>query len=64
MSVVKSIQSQLVPIHPQGLPFIGAFALASLILFWIWSPLGLDRHAADRVVRLLLPRSAARHAGT
>jgi phosphatidylserine decarboxylase len=40
MSVVKSIQSQLVPIHPQGLPFIGAFALASLILFWIWSPLG------------------------
>jgi phosphatidylserine decarboxylase len=40
MSVVKSIKSQFVPIHPQGMPFIGAFALASLILFLIWSPLG------------------------
>jgi len=40
MSVIKSINSQFVPIHPQGMPFIGAFALASLILFWIWSPLG------------------------
>jgi phosphatidylserine decarboxylase len=29
-----------VPIHPQGYPFIGGFALASLILFWIWTPLG------------------------
>ena len=28
------------PIHPQGMPFIGAFALASLVLFWLWSPLG------------------------
>jgi len=40
MSIIKSINSQLVPIHPQGMPFIGAFALASLVLFWIWSPLG------------------------
>ena len=40
MSVVTSIRSQLVPIHPEGYPFIGGFALASLILFWIWSPLG------------------------
>jgi phosphatidylserine decarboxylase len=28
------------PIHPEGYPFIGGFALASLILFWIWTPLG------------------------
>ena len=28
------------PITPEGYPFIGAFALVSLILFWIWSPLG------------------------
>src|SRR6185295_8846947 len=40
MSIVNSIRSQLAPIHPEGYPFIGAFALASLILFWLWSPLG------------------------
>jgi phosphatidylserine decarboxylase len=40
MSVIASIRSQFVPIHPQGYPFIGGFALASLILFWIWTPLG------------------------
>ena len=40
MSVIASIRSQFVPIHPQGYPFIGGFALVSLILFWIWTPLG------------------------
>jgi phosphatidylserine decarboxylase len=40
MSVVDSIRKQLVPIHPEGYPFIGGFALASLILFWLWTPLG------------------------
>jgi phosphatidylserine decarboxylase len=40
MSVVASIRGQLVPIHREGYPFIGMFALASLILFWISSPLG------------------------
>jgi phosphatidylserine decarboxylase len=40
MSVINSIRSQLSPVHPLGYPFIGGFALASLILFWIWSPLG------------------------
>jgi phosphatidylserine decarboxylase len=40
MSIVNSIRGQLVPIHPQGYPFIGAFALASLLLFWLWSPFG------------------------
>jgi phosphatidylserine decarboxylase len=40
MSVVNSIRSQLAPINPEGYPFIGAFALASLILFWLWTPLG------------------------
>jgi phosphatidylserine decarboxylase len=40
MSVIASIRSQLVPIHPQGYPFIGGFALASLVLFWLWTPLG------------------------
>jgi phosphatidylserine decarboxylase len=27
-------------VHREGLPFIGGFALVSLILFWLWSPLG------------------------
>jgi phosphatidylserine decarboxylase len=40
MSISKSIRAQIPPIHPEGYPFIGGFALASLILFWIWVPLG------------------------
>ena len=40
MSIVNSIRSQLAPIHPQGYPFVGGFALVSLILFWLWTPLG------------------------
>lgn len=40
MSIYDSIRQQMVPITPEGYPFIGAFALISLILFWIWSPLG------------------------
>jgi phosphatidylserine decarboxylase len=40
MSIVQSIRSQLVPIHREGYPFVGAFALASLILFLFWAPLG------------------------
>jgi phosphatidylserine decarboxylase len=40
MSVTNSIRSQFAPIHPQGYPFVGGFALASLILFVVWTPLG------------------------
>jgi phosphatidylserine decarboxylase len=40
MSVIDSIKKQLTPIHPEGYPFIGGLALASLILFWLWAPLG------------------------
>jgi phosphatidylserine decarboxylase len=40
MSIAKSIRSQLSPINPEGYPFIGAFALVSLILFLLWPPLG------------------------
>jgi phosphatidylserine decarboxylase len=40
MSIIASIRKQFVPIHPEGYPFIGGFALASLILFWLWTPLG------------------------
>jgi phosphatidylserine decarboxylase len=40
MSIANSIRSQLSPINPEGYPFIGAFALVSLILFLLWPPLG------------------------
>src|SRR5271163_543969 len=40
MSVINSIRSQLTPIHPQGYPFIGGFALVALVLLWLWPPLG------------------------
>src|SRR5215208_125911 len=40
MSVIGSIRGQFVRIHPEGFPFIGMFALASLFLFWVWTPLG------------------------
>jgi phosphatidylserine decarboxylase len=40
MSIYNSIRSQLAPVHPLGYPFIGGFALVSLVLFWVWTPLG------------------------
>jgi len=40
MSIANSIRAQIPPIHPEGYPFIGGFALATIILFWIWAPLG------------------------
>jgi phosphatidylserine decarboxylase len=40
MSLVNSIRAQIPPVHPEGYPFIGGFALVSLIMFWIWTPLG------------------------
>src|SRR6516225_3658851 len=40
MSVLNFIRVQLVPIHREGYPFIGGFALASIVLFLFWSPLG------------------------
>lgn len=40
MSVIDSIRKQLAPVHPEGYPFVGGFALASLVLFWLWPPLG------------------------
>jgi phosphatidylserine decarboxylase len=40
MSVINSIRAQLSPIHPQGYPFVGGFAVAAVVLFWLWQPLG------------------------
>jgi phosphatidylserine decarboxylase len=40
MSVLESVRKQLVPIHPEGMKFIGIFAAVSLFLYWVWTPLG------------------------
>jgi len=40
MAIYDSIRAQIVPITPEGYPFIGAFAVVSIALFWLWSPLG------------------------
>ena len=40
MSVIDSIKNQLAPIHPEGYPFIGGFAFASIVLLWVFPPLG------------------------
>jgi phosphatidylserine decarboxylase len=40
MSVIASIRAQLVPIHREGYPFIAIFAVAAVLLFLLWPPLG------------------------
>ena len=40
MSLYESVRRQIVPIHPEGYVFISAFAVGSLVLHWIWPPLG------------------------
>ncbi|MBR0832120.1 phosphatidylserine decarboxylase [Bradyrhizobium manausense] len=40
MSILDSIQRQIPPIHKEGYPFIGIFAAVSILLMWLWSPLG------------------------
>src|SRR5262252_2267103 len=40
MSVDASIRQQLTPIHPEGYPFIGGFAVVTLVLLWLWPPIG------------------------
>jgi phosphatidylserine decarboxylase len=40
MSIVDSIRKQFVPIHSEGYIFIAIFAVVTLILGWIYAPLG------------------------
>ena len=40
MSILDSIQRQVVPIHREGYIFIVGFALVTAVLFWLWEPLG------------------------
>ncbi len=40
MSIIDSIKKNMAPIHQEGYPFIGIFALVTLFLFWLAKPLG------------------------
>ena len=39
MSLIDTIRNAVPPIHREGYPFIAAFALATIVLGWIWAPL-------------------------
>ena len=39
MTIIDSIRKSVVPIHPEGYPFIALFALATFILGWFIAPL-------------------------
>src|SRR5579872_3972371 len=40
MTIFDSIRRQIAPIHPEGYVFIAAFFVATIVLYWLWSPLG------------------------
>ncbi|HEY5225348.1 MAG TPA: phosphatidylserine decarboxylase [Methylovirgula sp.] len=40
MSIIDSIRKQIVPIHKEGYVFIAIFAVVTIILGWIFAPLG------------------------
>ena len=40
MSIVSSLRRQVTPIHPEGYVFIAVFLVVSLLLHWLWAPLG------------------------
>lgn len=40
MSIIDSIKKNFAPIHQEGYPFIGVFALVAIFLFWLAKPLG------------------------
>ena len=40
MSLLDTIRRQIVPIHPEGYIFIVLFAVAALLLHWLWAPAG------------------------
>src|SRR5690348_15305319 len=40
MSIYASVRRQLTPITPEGYPFIISFVLLSVLMFYLWTPLG------------------------
>ena len=62
MSLVASVRRIFVPIHPEGYPFVGLFAVASLFLGWLWQPLFWV--GVVLTLCLFFPRSATGHTAT
>lgn len=40
MSIIDSVRRQITPVHPEGYIFIAGFAVVTLVLAWLWQPLG------------------------
>ena len=40
MAFSESLKNVLAPIHREGYPFVAGAALATLVMFWLWAPLG------------------------
>jgi len=40
MSIVQTLRRSVAPVHPEGYPFVAAFVVGALVLWWLWSPLG------------------------
>jgi phosphatidylserine decarboxylase len=38
--IASSLRKVLVPLHPEGWKFVAIFAGVTLVLFWLWTPLG------------------------
>lgn len=38
-TIVRSVRGMLVPIRPEGFPFIGSLVFAALFLGWFWQPI-------------------------
>ena len=34
------LETFIKPMHPEGYKFVGIFAAITLVLFWLWVPLG------------------------
>ena len=39
-SIMDTLETVMVPVHRDGHKFVGLAALLTLVLFWLWSPLG------------------------
>lgn len=37
---MRMIDTVIKPMHPEGYKFVAAFAVVTLLLFWLWEPLG------------------------
>ena len=60
MSIVNSIRSQLAPIHPEGYPVHRRLRAREPGAVLVLDAARLARHGADALVRVFLPRPAAR----